>query len=108
MGSAEVQQQGERLVLISVDEFEGVVGEQVRQRAFERAGLAVLFESRIHRSVAAAEEAEEVMEAVLRRVEARLRAQMPFANKGSAIAVLMEDLRPGRHVGRQAESGRGF
>ena len=86
MWSAEVEHEGERAGLVRFDEIDGVVREEVGQRAFEFGVLAVDFERGVEGRVPAAEEAGEVVEAHFRRMIARQHAEVPFADESGAPA----------------------
>src|SRR5262245_65028458 len=93
MRLAHVDAEREWAILVFCDEIQGVVHQDVRQRALELLLLAIDFERGIHRRIAAAEEAEEMVEAALGRMELGLHAQVPLADEPSDIAVTPQDLR---------------
>src|SRR4051794_36034006 len=64
VGRSKMDRDEERPRAMPVDELQGVVHEQVGERAVEAGRLAGDLQSRVHRRVAAAQETEEVVVAV--------------------------------------------
>jgi hypothetical protein len=104
----EVQQQGEGFALAFRHEANGLVGQQVRERALQGLLAALDLERRVHGGVPAVEEAEEALEAEGRGVRPGPAAEVPLADEGGAPALLAQNGGPGRRARRQPEAGRRF
>ena len=103
---AEVQEQGEGPVAALGHEADGLVGHQVRQRAFQGLLAALHLERGVHRGVPAVEEAEEALEAEGRG--RRAPSDVPLPDERRAPPALAKDRGPGRSARRKAEARRPF
>jgi hypothetical protein len=95
VGLAEVEADGERLVLVLAEELDRLVGEDVGETPLDDVLAVGEVEGGVDRVVAAAEEAVELVEAEAGGVELGLGAEVPLAEEGGGVPGLLEDLGPG-------------
>src|SRR5690606_3697357 len=95
MGSAVMQAQGKWPISIGLDESDSVVSQYLGEKAFASNYLSINLELRISGLRSTACESDKLMKTVTRRMELRPSPEMPFANQGGSISILLENFGPG-------------
>ena len=84
-----MEAQQERALAIALNEFDGMVGEDIGGKALEFLLFALLFQLRILGRISAASKPHEVVEPGARGVKFIRQPQVPFADEPRGVAMLL-------------------